>query len=79
MKLTGKIAIITGAAAGIGAASATLFAKEGATIVAVDLDRSTLDRVSAEIMKTGGDCFPIVADVSKRDDVVSVVHSTIER
>jgi meso-butanediol dehydrogenase/(S,S)-butanediol dehydrogenase/diacetyl reductase len=77
MTLTGKIAIITGAAAGIGAASASLFAKHGATIVAVDLDGATLNRVSDEIVKAGGKCFPIRADVSQRDDVNSVVRSAI--
>jgi meso-butanediol dehydrogenase / (S,S)-butanediol dehydrogenase / diacetyl reductase len=79
MTLTGKVAIITGAAAGIGAASASLFAKHGAIIVAVDLDDAMLQRVTDEIVKTGGKCLPIVADVSKRDAVRSVVHSAIEQ
>jgi meso-butanediol dehydrogenase / (S,S)-butanediol dehydrogenase / diacetyl reductase len=79
MTLTDKIAIITGAAAGIGAASASLFAKHGATIVAVDLDGAVLDRVSGEIMGNGGKCLPIRADVSQPDDVRSVVHSAVEK
>jgi meso-butanediol dehydrogenase/(S,S)-butanediol dehydrogenase/diacetyl reductase len=79
MTLAGKIAIITGAGAGIGAASAALFAKHGAAIVAVDLDSSTLDRVSGEIVKAGGKCLSIVADVTKRDDVRSVIRSAIEQ
>jgi meso-butanediol dehydrogenase/(S,S)-butanediol dehydrogenase/diacetyl reductase len=79
MTLTDKIAIITGAAAGIGAASASLFAKHGATIVAVDLDGAVLDRVSGEIVGNGGKCLPIRADVSQPDDVRSVVHSAVEK
>jgi meso-butanediol dehydrogenase / (S,S)-butanediol dehydrogenase / diacetyl reductase len=79
MKLTGKIAIITGAAAGIGAASAFLFAKEGAKIVAVDVDLSTLKRLSDELAKTGAECLPMVADVSKREDVLGVMHSTLAK
>jgi NAD(P)-dependent dehydrogenase (short-subunit alcohol dehydrogenase family) len=79
MILADKIAIITGAAAGIGAASASLFANHGATIVAVDRDGATLNRVSGEILKTGGNCFPVVADVSQRDDVRSVVRSAVEK
>jgi NAD(P)-dependent dehydrogenase (short-subunit alcohol dehydrogenase family) len=79
MTLTGKVAIITGAAAGIGAASASLFATHGAAIVAVDLDGPTLDRVSGEITKIGGKCLPIRADVSQPDAVRSVVHSALEK
>jgi meso-butanediol dehydrogenase/(S,S)-butanediol dehydrogenase/diacetyl reductase len=79
MILAGKIAIITGAAAGIGAASASLFARNGAAIVAVDRDAATLNRVSGEILKTGGNCLPVVGDVSQRDDVRSVVRSAVEK
>ena len=43
MKLKDKIAIITGAGAGIGAATAALFAREGANVVAVDIDAASLD------------------------------------
>ena len=45
MKLQGKTAIITGAAAGIGAASAALFASEGANVAAVDIDRERLEQI----------------------------------
>jgi len=79
MKLRDKTAIITGAAAGIGAASAALFASEGARVVAVDLDRELLNQVSAQIEKVGGACLPLAADVSRREDVGHVVHSAIEK
>ena len=46
-RLTGKIAIVTGAASGIGAASAKLFADEGAQVLAVDLPGSAIDTVHA--------------------------------
>jgi NAD(P)-dependent dehydrogenase (short-subunit alcohol dehydrogenase family) len=74
MKIEGKTAIITGAAAGIGAASATLFAREGAKIVAVDIESELLVQVSAQIKKAGGDCFVVTADVSKRDDVQNALR-----
>jgi NAD(P)-dependent dehydrogenase (short-subunit alcohol dehydrogenase family) len=77
MKLAGKTAIITGAAAGIGAASALLFAKEGANIVAVDLDRNGLDRLAAQIPNDA--CVTVVADVSRRDDVLNAIRSAHER
>jgi NAD(P)-dependent dehydrogenase (short-subunit alcohol dehydrogenase family) len=77
MKLAGKTAIITGAAAGIGAASALLFAKEGANIVAVDLDRNGLDRLAAQIPNDA--YVTVVADVSRRDDVLNAIRSAHER
>jgi meso-butanediol dehydrogenase / (S,S)-butanediol dehydrogenase / diacetyl reductase len=79
MKLEGKTAIITGAAAGIGAASAALFAREGAKIVAVDIDRERLDQVSGQIERAGGDCLAVTADVSQRDAVQNTLRSGTEK
>ena len=56
MKLKDQVAIVTGAASGIGAASARLFAAEGAKVALVDLDKVGLGQVAAEIeaaKKTG--------------------------
>jgi NADP-dependent 3-hydroxy acid dehydrogenase YdfG len=74
MNLQNKTAIITGAAAGIGAASAALFAREGAKVVAVDIDRELLDRISAQIGRAGGECLAVVAAVSQRDQVDNVLR-----
>jgi NAD(P)-dependent dehydrogenase (short-subunit alcohol dehydrogenase family) len=79
MKLQGKTAIITGAAAGIGAASAALFAREGAKIVAVDIDRELVQLVSDQIQRAGGDCLAVTADVSKRDSVQNALRSATEK
>jgi NAD(P)-dependent dehydrogenase (short-subunit alcohol dehydrogenase family) len=79
MTLHNKTAVITGAAAGIGAASAALFAREGAKIVAVDLNRELLGQISAQIVQAGGECLVVVADVSQRDQVENVVRSTMEK
>lgn len=79
MNLQNKTAIITGAAAGIGAASAVLFASEGAKIVAVDIDRELLDEISAQIGRAGGECLAVVADVSQRDPAENVLHSTMRK
>jgi meso-butanediol dehydrogenase / (S,S)-butanediol dehydrogenase / diacetyl reductase len=78
MKLEGKTAIITGAAAGIGAASAALFAREGAKVVAVDIDEALLNQVSHQIVEADGNCFAVTADVSSRDDVERVVRAALE-
>src|SRR5271166_5352691 len=79
MNLQNKTVIITGAAAGIGAASAALFAREGAKVVAVDIVRELVDQISAEIGRAGGECLAVVADVSQRDHVENVLHSTMRK
>jgi len=79
MKLRDKTAIITGAAAGIGAASAALFAREGAKVVAVDIDREVLHQVSQQIERADGHCLAVTADVSQRDDVHRVVRAAVEK
>lgn len=77
MILQGKTAIVTGAGAGIGAASAALFAREGANVIAVDLDSATLTQVCGEIAKAGGSCRAAVADVSRATDVHGVVRDAL--
>lgn len=77
MKLKNKTAIITGAGAGIGAASAVLFAKEGAHVVAVDVDAASLENLSQHI--EARQFLGMKADVSRRDDVLRVVQSALEK
>lgn len=79
MRLQNKTVIITGAAVGIGAASAGLFAREGAQIVAVDIDRELLNRASSELERAGANCLAVPADVSKRIDVEMVVRSATQK
>ena len=64
MKLKDQVAIVTGGASGIGAASARLFASEGARLALVDQDEAGLKKVAAEIESQGGQAITIVADVS---------------
>ncbi|WIM12184.1 SDR family oxidoreductase [Enhydrobacter sp.] len=64
MKLEGRVAIVTGAASGIGAASARLFAAEGARLALVDLDEKGLGRVAADIEGRSGQAITVAADVS---------------
>jgi NAD(P)-dependent dehydrogenase (short-subunit alcohol dehydrogenase family) len=78
MRLKGKVAIITGAAAGIGRASAVLFAQEGAGIAAVDLDREGNEALASEILKAGGRAVAIAGDVSQAADVQRIVRQTRE-
>jgi meso-butanediol dehydrogenase/(S,S)-butanediol dehydrogenase/diacetyl reductase len=77
MKLEEKIAIVTGAGAGIGAASAALFVREGAKVIAVDIDPAALAQTSAQ--RTSADILNVVADVSKRNDVDLVVRTALDK
>jgi NAD(P)-dependent dehydrogenase (short-subunit alcohol dehydrogenase family) len=77
MRLAGKIAIITGAAGGMGEASALLFAREGARIAAVDLDEARTAPVVDAIRAAGGTAIAIGADISKTADVLRIVDRTV--
>src|ERR1019366_2929485 len=77
MKLEEKIAIVTGAGAGIGAASAALFVREGAKVIAVNIDPAALAQTSAQ--RTSADILNVVADVSKRNDVDLVVRTALDK
>lgn len=79
MRLNGKVAIITGAAAGIGRASAKLFAQEGAGVVAVDLDRRGTEALADEIASDGGKAIAIAADVSQQAAALEIVRRTSEQ
>lgn len=76
-KLDGKVAIVTGAAGGIGLATAKLFASEGASVTVVDRDEEGLTQAAEAI---GGDQLLVkVADVSSAEDTKAVVAATVER
>lgn len=75
MKLKDKIAVVTGAASGIGRAMARRFVKEGARqVVVADLNADGLKAVAEE---TGA--LPVVTDVSKESDVINLVKTAEER
>ena len=73
MRLAGKVAIITGAAGGMGEAAAVLFAREGAAIAAVDLSAAALAPVIDRITADGGRAIAIAADVTKAAEVEQMV------
>lgn len=71
-RLKGKVAIVTGAATGIGEATAVLFAEEGAQVVVVDREPSG-DAVAQRIVQQGGSARFAQADISKEDEVRAAV------
>lgn len=75
--LKGKVAIVTGAASGIGRASAKLFAAEGAAVVALDRASEVEDTV-AEIEEGGGSAIALIRDSSSESDVSLAVATAID-
>lgn len=78
MRLPGKVAIITGAANGMGAAEARLFAKEGAKVVATDLNEEKLNEVVANVKAAGGEITGIKQNVASEEEWKAVVAKTVE-
>jgi len=62
-RLAGKVAIITGSASGIGAATATAFAREGARVVVADVDADAGERHAASIRAVGGEAIAVAVDL----------------
>jgi sorbitol-6-phosphate 2-dehydrogenase len=81
MKLTGQVAIILGAARGIGDAIAHTFAREGASLVLVDLEKMKpqLDCVTQAITRAGGKAISIIADCTEDRQVNAMVDETVKR
>lgn len=77
--MTGHVALVTGASAGIGHAAALAFAREGAHVVLSDLDVERGEKAAAEVEAFGVDALFVRADVAKPDDVEHLLASTIER
>ncbi|MGE3287637.1 MAG: SDR family NAD(P)-dependent oxidoreductase [Pseudonocardia sp.] len=72
-KLSGKVAIVTGAAGGIGSATARLFAEEGAAVALVDLRSDALAALADEIVEKGGEVLAVRADVTDEQGVRAAV------
>ena len=77
--LEGKVALVTGAAAGIGEAIAHLFADEGAHVFILDLNGSGAATVGDKIRTNGGSAFAFPADVRRPDTVRPVLQDALDR
>jgi len=77
-RMSGKIALVTGAGMGIGRASALAFAREGAKVVVSDINSDTGKETVSLIKEAGGEAVFVKADVSKSDEVQALINKTVE-
>lgn len=78
MKLENKVALVTGAASGIGLAITQLFVQEGAKVVATDIQKERLEKEIDSITENGGEVIALPHDVSSEENWHQVVNATVE-
>jgi NADP-dependent 3-hydroxy acid dehydrogenase YdfG len=78
-KLSGTVALITGASSGIGYATAKSLAEQGASVAVVARRQDRLETLVEEIESAGGTVLPVPTDVSDRDQAEAAIAATIER
>lgn len=77
--LVGKVALVTGAASGIGEAVTRIFAANGAKVAMLDWDKPRLDMVVQDIRERGGVVEPYIGDVVSEEDVERIFSATISK
>ena len=78
MRLKDRVAVITGGGSGIGRACCLLFAREGARVVAGDVDTEGVEQTAALIREEGGTCIPVTVDVTQRDDIDCLIRTAAD-
>ena len=76
--MTGKAAVITGAAHGIGKATAQLFAEEGAVLALGDIDRDAIEAVANQLRAQGTEVLAVAGDLTAEDGAKSLMQQTLE-
>jgi 3-oxoacyl-[acyl-carrier protein] reductase len=79
MRLSGKVSIITGAARGIGEATARKFAREGAIAVVCDVDQAGVDAVVRDIREANGETLGFVVDVTKPATIRAMIDAVMDK
>jgi len=79
MRLQDRVAIVTGAASGIGRATARAFGKAGATIVIADIDQEGAEKVATELQLMDAATLPVKTDISREEEVNSMVEKSIAK
>jgi len=78
-RLTGRIAVVTGAGQGIGRGIALVFAREGARVCVAELKAHRAERTAEEIQAAGGEAIALTVDVGRRADIERMVADTVAR
>lgn len=78
-RLDGKSSVITGAASGIGRATALRFAEEGARLVIADIQEGPLHAFAAELRQGGAEAEAVAGDVSEPDDARRMIQAAVDR
>ena len=78
-RVENQVAVVTGAAHGLGRAIALRLAEEGARLALGDIDGTALDHTVADIVATGGQAFGVVGDVTDEEPAARLIASTVER
>lgn len=78
MRLQGRVAIITGAASGIGRATALRFASDGAAVVIADIDRAGGEACAREITAASGRALFVETDVSREDELRAMIDAALQ-
>jgi NAD(P)-dependent dehydrogenase (short-subunit alcohol dehydrogenase family) len=76
-EFTGRVAVVTGAASGIGRAMAGRFAAEGMRVVLADVEQEALDRATGQLRENGATVLGVRTDVSRADDVQALADATM--
>lgn len=77
--MTGRVAVVTGAASGIGKALALGFASEGANVVLADIEEAPLRAAEAEVAERGVEALGVITDVTDPDSVGALAQATLDR
>ena len=78
-RLAGKVAFVTGAASGIGRTTALAFAREGAQVVAADIDQQGNGDTARMVEDVGGEALAVRCDVTRSEDVQEALAKTVEK
>ncbi|MBA3449583.1 MAG: SDR family oxidoreductase [Chloroflexia bacterium] len=78
-RLQDKVCVVTGAAFGIGRATAIRFAEEGARLVVTDIQANPLQSLAEQVRGTGAEVEPVVGDVSNADDARRMIQAAVDR